>query len=57
MRQDGDDVESLLERADQAMYDAKLNGRNRVCVYAERVSTNTHANSRLHVVERRDREH
>ena len=43
IRQDGDDVESLLERADQAMYDAKLNGRNRVCLYAEHMSANAQA--------------
>jgi diguanylate cyclase (GGDEF)-like protein len=55
MRQDGDNVESLLERADQAMYDAKLNGRNRVCLYAERMSANTHSGPQLHVVETRER--
>jgi diguanylate cyclase (GGDEF)-like protein len=55
MRQDGDDVESLLERADQAMYDAKLNGRNRVCLYAEHMSANAHSGRHLHVVEMRER--
>jgi diguanylate cyclase (GGDEF)-like protein len=55
MRQDGDDVESLLERADQAMYDAKLNGRNRVCLYAEYMSANAHSGPHLHVVETRER--
>lgn len=56
MRMDGDDVESLVARADKAMYDAKLNGRNRVCMY-----NSTHASpasgKRLHVVAKREREH
>jgi len=31
----GDSLESLLERADRAMYDAKLHGRNRACLQAD----------------------
>ena len=53
MRQDGDDVESLVGRADQAMYDAKLNGRNRVYLYADGTPVNAPNRPRLHVVERR----
>ena len=56
MRQDGDDVESLVERADQAMYDAKLNGRNRVSLYAGSKLMNVSSRRRLHVVETRDRD-
>ena len=50
MRRDGDDVQSLVERADQAMYNAKLNGRNQVFLYA---SPRPPAAPRLHVVEKR----
>jgi diguanylate cyclase (GGDEF)-like protein len=57
MRQDGDDVESLVERADQAMYDAKLNGRNRVSLYAGSKLMNVSARRLLHVVETRERDH
>lgn len=57
MWQEGDDLESLIERADQAMYDAKLNGRNRVSLYAGNASTNISGRRRLHVVETRGYEH
>jgi diguanylate cyclase (GGDEF)-like protein len=33
MRMPGDDLEMLVERADQAMYAAKMNGRNQACAY------------------------
>jgi diguanylate cyclase (GGDEF)-like protein len=60
MRQDGDDVAALVDRADQAMYDAKLNGRNRACLYAGTVApeeaTATPRSPRLHVVEKRERD-
>ncbi len=52
MRQDGDDVESLVGRADQAMYDAKFNGRNRASLHVSSMSTP--AGPRLHVVEKRE---
>jgi diguanylate cyclase (GGDEF)-like protein len=54
IRQDGDDVESLVERADQAMYDAKLNGRNRVCLYADTVPPSAPPGPRLHIVKKRE---
>ena len=53
MRRDGDDVGSLVERADQAMYTAKLNGRNRVCLYSVPKTAPGAASPRLHVVEKR----
>jgi len=53
MRREGDDVESLVDRADQAMYDAKLGGRNRVCLHAD--STTPRGGPHLHVVEQRER--
>ncbi|GAA0888338.1 sensor domain-containing diguanylate cyclase [Rhodanobacter soli] len=53
VRREGDDVESLVDRADQAMYDAKLGGRNRVSLHAD--STPARAGPRLHVVETRER--
>ena len=33
MRLPDDDLETLVERADQAMYAAKMNGRNQACAY------------------------
>lgn len=55
MRVDGDDVESLVARADQAMYDAKVSGRNRVCVH-DRAQAHTIPSKRLHLVARRERD-
>jgi diguanylate cyclase (GGDEF)-like protein len=58
IRHHDDDVESLVERADQAMYDAKLKGRNRVCMYrqddGELRGANPSPGRRLHIVERRE---
>ncbi|HEV7122761.1 MAG TPA: diguanylate cyclase [Rhodanobacter sp.] len=54
MRRQGDSLESLIERSDQAMYRAKLHGRNRV--YVDDVTTRTPrtpAETHLHVVEAR----
>ena len=50
---EGDEVESLVERADQAMYDAKLHGRNRACLYVGAVVAKS-ATPRLHIVETRE---
>ncbi len=53
IHQPGDDIESLVERADQAMYDAKISGRNRVCMHADFVAAGHTAGPRLHVVDQR----
>ncbi|MBU9685037.1 GGDEF domain-containing protein [Burkholderia gladioli] len=39
-RQPGETLEQLAARADQALYDAKVAGRNRVCLHSGRVQTN-----------------
>ncbi|MGY3040645.1 diguanylate cyclase (GGDEF)-like protein [Rhodanobacter sp. TND4EL1] len=56
-RQRDDTVESLVDRADQAMYDAKLKGRNRVCMYRQPSDEvrggNPAPTRRLHIVESR----
>ncbi len=54
MRQPGDSLEILTQRADQAMYRAKLHGRNRV--YLDEVATRAPraaAEKHLHIVEAR----
>jgi len=39
MRSPGDTLESMIERADQAMYYVKLHGRNHVHAYERRAET------------------
>ena len=57
MRQAGDDLETLVERADEAMYRAKLGGRNQACLYSAASPVPTVTNPpRLQAVERRPRE-
>jgi diguanylate cyclase (GGDEF)-like protein len=58
LRQHGDSLEALIERSDQAMYRAKLHGRNRVCL-DDAGSRSPHASTRqrLHVVENRRDDH
>lgn len=56
MRQEGDDLISLIARADQAMYDAKLNGRNRVYLYNDGVAPPPPDQRHLHAVETRKSE-
>jgi diguanylate cyclase (GGDEF)-like protein len=53
MHKDGDNVESLVERADQAMYSAKLNGRNQVVLYEAATVPAMPNPPRMHVVEMR----
>ncbi len=50
MRQERDELGALIERADQAMYDAKLNGRNRVFLYNDGVAPAQPDRRRLHAV-------
>jgi len=57
MRQEGDDLNLLIERADQAMYDAKLNGRNRAYLYHDGVAADPPDQRHLHAVETRKNEH
>ena len=49
MRIEGDTVASLVDRADQAMYKAKLGGRNRT--FLHRVATPHSARPRLHIID------
>jgi diguanylate cyclase (GGDEF)-like protein len=56
MRVDGDDVQSLVDRADKAMYEAKLNGRNRVCMH-DPARTRAVPGKRLHAVDKRESDH
>ncbi|MEO6798712.1 MAG: diguanylate cyclase [Rhodanobacter sp.] len=58
LRRHNDNLESLIERADQAMYRAKLHGRNRVCL-EESTPGHSHTSARTHlrVVERRRDDH
>jgi diguanylate cyclase (GGDEF)-like protein len=53
MHREGDNVESLVERADQAMYNAKLNGRNQVVLYDAATTSSMPDPPRMHVVEKR----
>ncbi len=53
MRREDDDVASLVERADKAMYSAKLNGRNQVCTFDACRPAIPPARTRLHAVETR----
>ncbi|CAM5430690.1 diguanylate cyclase OS=Rhodanobacter lindaniclasticus OX=75310 GN=B1991_08665 PE=4 SV=1 [Rhodanobacter lindaniclasticus] len=53
MRQPGDTLELLIDRADQAMYRAKLHGRNQVCLDDAAKRAPRVGDKRLRVVETR----
>lgn len=53
MLTEGDELDSLIEHADQAMYIAKLSGRNQVSLYKTPKLPDGAPQARLHIVENR----